>query len=390
MILHVDMDAFFASVEQRDNPQLKGKPVVVGGNSKRSVVAAASYEAREYGVRSAMPIFMAKQKCSNLCIVPGDMRKYSYESKKIMDIFMAYSPFVEQTSVDEAYIDITGCKRLFGDHTKIIMGIKNKILTERSLTCSIGAAPLRFLAKIASDINKPDGIFIIEKIMVKDFVKNIDIEKIPGFGKKAFEQMKILNIKKLGNIKKFNSSLILKKFGKFGTRLIEYANCIDTTPIGQNAKRKSISSESTLSEDTNEIEIIKKYLLSHSNAVGKDLRKKKKLTNIVSIKLKFSDFSQVTRQKVVNTPISSTQSIYRETLALLEKIKIKKKIRLVGVNVALLDKEIGHFQMELQNEVHEKIEKWEKVDKAIDSISEKFGNSIIKNAALKHQTNPRR
>ena len=382
MILHVDMDAFFASVEQRDNPELIGKPVVVGGDSKRSVVSAASYEARKYGVRSAMPIFMAKQKCPDLYIVPVDMEKYRYESKKIMDIFMSYSPFVEQTSVDEAYIDITGCKRLFGDHEKIIMDIKNKILTERSLTGSIGAAPLRFLAKIASDINKPDGVFIIEKTMVKDFINNIDIEKIPGVGKKAFGQMKILNIKKLSDIKKFNSSILLKKFGKFSTRLIEYANCIDTTPVGQNAKRKSISSESTLLEDTNEIEIIKKHLLSHSNAVGKDLRKKNMLTNNVAIKFKFSDFSQVTRQKTISTPISSTQSIYRETLILLEKIKIKKKIRLVGVNVALLNKKIGHFQMEFQSEVHEKTEKWEKVDKAIDSISAKFGNSIIKNATL--------
>jgi DNA polymerase-4 len=383
MILHVDMDAFFASVEQRDNPELKGKPVVVGGNSKRSVVAAASYEARKYGIRSAMPIFMAKQECPDLYIVPVDKKKYRHESKKIMDILMFYSPLVEQTSVDEAYIDIKGCKRLFGDHAKIITDIKDRILTERSLTCSIGAAPIRFLAKIASDINKPDGIFIIEQTMVKDFVNNIDIEKIPGVGKKAFEQMKILNIRKLGDIRQFNPSILLKKFGKFGTRLIEYANCIDTTPLGQDVKRKSISSESTLPEDTNEIKIIKKHLLSHSKAVGQDLRKKNMLTNNVAIKFKFSDFSQVTRQKIVSVPISSTQSIYNETLTLLKKILIKKKIRLVGVNVACLNKKSGHFQMDLLNEINEQTEKWEKVDKAIDSISKKFGNSIIENATLK-------
>ena len=384
MILHVDMDAFFASVEQRDNPELKGKPVVVGGNSKRSVVSAASYEARKYGVHSAMPIFMAKQECPDLCIVPVDMKKYQHESKLIMDIFMTYSPFVEKTSVDEAYIDITGCERLFGDPAKIIMDIKNRIKNERFLTCSIGAAPIRFLAKIASDINKPDGVYIIGKEMVKDFVKNIDIKKVPGVGKKAYEQMRILNIKKLGDVQKFNSSVLLNKFGKFGTKLIEYANCIDTTPFGQNIKRKSISSESTLSEDTNKIDIIKKHLLSHANAVGKDLRKKNMLTNNVAIKFKFSDFSQVTRQKTITTPISSTQSIYREALILLKKIVIKKKIRLVGVNVACLNKNTGHFQMELIKEVHEQTEKWEKIDKAIDSISEKFGNSIIKNATLKN------
>jgi DNA polymerase IV len=384
MILHVDMDAFFASVEQRDNPELKGKPVVVGGNSKRSVVSAASYEARKYGIRSAMPIFKAKQKCKNLCIVPVNMQKYKNESKRIIDIFTTYSPFVEQTSVDEAYIDIRGCKRLFGGHTKIINDIKSTIKKERDLTCSIGVAPIRFLAKIASDINKPDGIYIIEHNMMQNFVSNLDIRKIPGVGKKAYEQMKILNIKKLGDIHKFSPSILSKKFGIFAAKLIEYANCKDSTPVGQNTKRKSISSESTLSEDTNEIEVIKKHLLSHANAVGKDLRKKGLVTNNVSIKFKFSDFSQVTRQKQVSTPITSTQSIYRETLVLLEKIEIKKKIRLIGVNVALFDKNIEHFQMELLNGVHEQTEKWEKVDKAIDSISKKFGNSIIKNAALKN------
>ena len=387
MILHVDMDAFYASVEQRDNPELRGKPVVVGGDSKRSVVSAASYEARKYGIRSAMPIFKARQECKNLCIVPVNMKKYKDESRKIMEIFTAYSPLVEQTSVDEAYIDISGCKRLFGDHKKIIIDIKNRIKKERSLTCSIGAAPIRFLAKIASDINKPDGIFIIEQNMMQDFVKGIDIKRIPGVGKKAFEQMKILNIKKLGDIQKFSTEMLKKKFGTFGPRLVEYANCIDPVKIDSSVnpvrKRKSISSESTFSQDTNDIEIIKKNLLLHAKDVGMQLRKKNFMTNNVSIKFKFSDFSQVTRQKTFNTPTSSTQSIYREALSLLEKIEITKKIRLIGVNVACLDKSIEHYQMELLDEVQENSEKWESVDKTIDLISEKFGHGIIKNASLK-------
>ncbi|MCK5098125.1 MAG: DNA polymerase IV, partial [Desulfobacteraceae bacterium] len=344
--------------------------------------SAASYEARKYGVRSAMPIFMAKQECPDLCIVPVNMAKYKAESKKIMDIFMTYSPFVEQTSVDEAYIDIKGCERLFGDHTKIIMDIKNRIKHERLLTCSIGAAPIRFLAKIASDINKPDGIFIIEKIMMNEFVNNIDIKKVPGVGKKAYAQMKILNIKKLGDIQKFNSSILLKKFGKSGTRLIEYANCIDTTPIGSSAKRKSISSESTLSEDINEIETIKKNLLLHSKDVGMQLRKKNMKTNNVSIKLKFSDFTQITRQKKVGTPICSTQSIYNEAVNLIERLEIKKKIRLMGVCVSNLQENTKPVQIEFANKIQEQTEKWENVDKALDSISKKFGRNIIQNASL--------
>ncbi len=387
MILHVDMDAFFASVEQRDNPALMGRPVVVGGNSKRSVVSAASYEARKFGIHSAMPIYMAKQQCKELCIVPVNMEKYKKESKKIMDIFMTYSPLIEQTSVDEAYIDIKGCQRLFGNNKKIILNIKNRIKKERKLTCSVGAAPVRFLAKIASDINKPDGIFIIEQDMAKEFVKNINIEKVPGVGKKALEQMRILNIKKLGDIQKFSFSILEKKFGSLGTKLVNYAECIDETPVDSLVspirKRKSISSESTLKDDINNLEIIKKHLLTHSAMVGKDLRKKNKKTNNVAIKLKFADFSQKTKQKMVTPPISSTQAIYRETLILLDKINITKTIRLIGVNVACIDKKTGHFQMELLNNAHEQTEKWEKIDRAIDSISEKFGNNIVKNAILK-------
>ncbi len=383
MILHVDMDAFFASVEQRDNPELMGRPVVVSGSSKRSVISAASYEARRYGIHSAMPLFMARKECPGLCIVPVDKKKYGRESKKIMEILSSFSPFVEKTSVDEAYIDITGCRKLFGSTRKIINSIKYRILNERDLTCSIGAAPIRFLAKIASDMNKPDGIFIIEKHMMQEFVNNIDITKVPGVGKKAHETMKTLNIRKLGDVKKFQISILEKKFGKFGPRLIEYANCIDTTPFNQAARRKSISSESTLKADTNNMELIKKNLLFHSKVVAGDLRKKDMMTNIVSIKLKFADFSQMTKQKTITYPISSTRSIYAETLTLLSRIKIKKKIRLIGVNVACIDKGKSCFQMELMDEVQEQTEKWEKLDRTMDLISEKFGSNAIKNASLK-------
>ena len=202
MILHVDMDAFFASIEQRDNPNLKGKPIIVGSLSKRGVVSAASYEARKFGIYSAMPIFQALKKYPDLIVVPVNKNKYASTSQKIMKIFKEYTPLVEPVSIDEAFLDITGCERLLGSHKKIAINIKKRIKKELSLTCSIGAAPVKFLAKIASNMNKPDGITIIKKHEAKKFVLTIDIKKVSGVGKKVIKQMKMLNIKTLGDINK--------------------------------------------------------------------------------------------------------------------------------------------------------------------------------------------
>ncbi len=380
MILHIDMDAFFASVEQRDNPELKGKPVAVSGFSKRSVVAAASYEARKFGVHSAMPVFQAKKVCPELIIVPVQKKKYNEVSRQIMEIFKTFTPIVEPISIDEAYLDVNGCERIFGNAEKIACLIKQKIKQELLLTCSIGVAPVKFLAKIASDINKPDGITIVAPEQIQRFIDNIDIGKIPGVGACAMKQMNFLGVKTLGDIKKINKSILIKKFGRFGVKLYNFSMGKDDSTVKTKEKRKNISSESTLDEDILDMEKIKQLILFHSEIVGRELRKKELTAKSVSIKLKFSDFSVVTRQKMLNTPVCSSYDIYRMAKQLVLSLKIKKRIRLIGVGTSSLADKNRPVQMELFNSVKKKTAKWEQVDTTVDFILEKFGTDTVKKA----------
>ncbi|MCG8684697.1 MAG: DNA polymerase IV [Desulfobacterales bacterium] len=387
MILHVDMDAFFAAVEQRDNPALKGKPVIISGYSKRSVVSTASYEARKYGIHSAMPVFKAKQKCPHVIIQPGSRNKYSRDSKKIMDILRQFSPLVEPVSIDEAFLDVHGCAKLFGSPEQIAEQIKLKIFKELSLTCSIGIAPVRFLAKIASDMNKPDGLTIIPKEKVDHVINNLPIKKVPGVGARAMKQMEVLQVSTLGDIKQLDMDLLNRKFGKMGKRLFELAHGIDRTRVEPTSTRKSISSETTLSKDVCHLDDIRKILLAHAHRVGRDLRAKKWLCRNVSIKIKFSDFTTVTRSKKTANWIASSNAIYDEAVSLMEKVKVKKKIRLIGVGVSDFQDRSEPVQLSLlpdQNETTNR--QWESVDKAMDSVISKFGADILKKASLEGKT----
>ncbi len=376
------MDAFFASVEQRDNPAFLGKPIAVGGFSKRSVVATASYEARKFGVHSAMPIFTAKKICPGLIIVPVQKKKYHIVSQDIMEIFKHFTPVVEPVSIDEAFLDVNGCERIFGNAEEIALLISREIKTKLLLTCSIGGAPVKFLAKIASDMNKPDGITIIKSGETEKFIEDIDIKKIPGVGVCAMRQMNSLGIKTLGNIKKIAKSVLINKFGKFGMKLYDFSRGKDDSIVKTKERRKSISSESTLNEDIYGMEKINKLILFHSEIVGKELRKRNLFAENISIKLKFSDFSQITRQKSLESPICSSSAIYVVAKQLAEKSKIKKRIRLIGVGTSSLSDGNKPVQMELFGSVRESTGKWEKLDRTIDIISEKFGKELVRKAAL--------
>lgn len=390
MILHIDMDAFFAAIEQRDNPALKNRPVIVSGHSERSVVSTASYEARKFGIRSAMPVFQAKQRCDNLIIVPGNMKKYKANSNKIMEILSLFSPRVEQVSIDEAYVDINGCERLFGHPEAIALSIKKKIYTILSLTSSVGIAPVKFLSKIASDMNKPDGLTMIQPSQVKKFINDLPIQKVPGVGKTAMKQMHLMQIKTLGDIHRVPFSILAKKFGKTGQRLLDLSKGFDPSRVETNYVRKSISSEITLSKDIYNFDTIKQIVLDRSQAVGRELRRKKLVCSTVFIKLKFSDFTQITRQKKLASPVCSSSAIFNEALSLVKKILLKKKIRLVGVGVtALKDKNIPVQLHMLQKTKDEQKKNWESVDHAVDSISEKFGNHIVQKASLNRPKNRR-
>ncbi len=382
MILHLDMDAFFAAIEQRDNPALRGKPIAVGGTSDRSVVSTASYEARKYGIHSAMPMFQAKKKCPDLIIVPGHRTKYSDASRQIMAILNEYSPLVEPVSIDEAYMDISGCSRLFGTHLEMAHAIKKRIKDQLHLTCSIGIAPLKYMAKIASDIQKPDGITIIKKEQAQAFAMALDIKKIPGVGKRALSQLQRLNIHTLGDIHRYEAEHIVSKFGKFGLRLVELANGIDQSRVESRHIRKSISKEVTLSHDTTDPKYIREVMLSLSQSVGRTLRRKKMVCANVFIKLKFSDFSQITRTHKLNLPVCSSKSIYDEAVRLFENVTLKKRVRLIGVGVSSLQDESVPVQMELLGNGQTRHKQWERVDEAVDMIMDKFGSDLVKKATL--------
>ena len=383
MILHLDMDAFFASVEQRDNPELQGKPLVVSGHSQRSVVSTASYEARTYGVHSAMPLFQALQLCPNLIVLQGNRHKYAQDSRRIMAILETFSPIVEPVSIDEAYMDIQGSQSLFGPPEQLACQIKERIFRELALTCSIGIAPVRFLAKIASDMNKPDGLTLILPDQVADLITRLPIGKVPGVGTQAMKQMAALNIRFLGDVQKFDTDLLIRKFGKMGGRLSELARGIDSTPMEPHTQRKSISSETTLDQDISDPAEIRHILLAHAQEVGRDLRRRRWTCRHVSIKVKFSDFTQITRSKKCALWISSSKAIFEESMALFSQVSVKKKIRLLGVGVSDFKDMDAPVQATLLPDPDETSEKqWKKVDLAVDSVWEKFGAGVLQKASL--------
>ena len=383
MILHIDMDAFYASVEQLDDPRLRNKCVIVGGTSNRGVVSAASYAARQFGVRSAMPIYQAKQKCPHGIFVPPRMDRYQAVSKKIMAVLRDFSPLVEPVSIDEAYVDITGCQRLFGEPQEIAWEIKRKIRETVNLTCSVGVAPNKFLAKIASDMQKPDGLTLIAPEQVGAFVDSLPINKVPGVGNKMQHQMELLGIRTLGDIQRLPQETLLRHLGKFGLRLRALSAGIDDSPVTPHAPHKSISSERTLAADTRDRELLKRCLLSQSADVARQLRQAGVRAKTITLKIKDADFKTVTRRVTIAIPGQSSKTIYEQAVRLLDEYKITKKIRLIGVGTSGFSPVSASVQMGLFEHSEEADGDWEKVDKALDAISKKFGKDVVGRATLK-------
>ncbi len=382
MILHIDMDAFYASVEQLDNPELKNKCVIVGGLSRRSVVSAASYEARKFGIHSAMPMYQAKQKCPQGIFLQPRMDRYKYISKEIMRILETFSPLVEPVSIDEAYMDISGCTKLHGDPMEIAFSIKKKIKAAVDLNCSIGIAPNKILAKIASDMDKPDGLFIITPDEAQQFTESLPIYKVPGVGKMTCKKLELIGIKTLADVKKFPEKLIVEKLGKFGKRLLELSNCIDISPVSPFSLRKSVSTETTLPEDTDNKQLLKKYVLLHAEEIGRELRKLNVKAKTITLKIKHADFKQKTKSKTIKVPTQSSEIIYKEACSLLDSYIIKKNVRLIGVGASGFVSVSVPIQMEFFQNKKNKKPNWEKVDEAMDSIIKKYGKKVIKRGTL--------
>ena len=383
MILHIDMDAFYASVEQLDNPELRGKCVIVGGSSHRGVVTAASYEARRFGVHSAMPMFQAKKQCPNAAFLPVRMHRYKELSRRIMSILRDVTPLVEPISIDEAYLDITGCESLYGSPVEIARMIKTRIKDTVHLPCSIGVAPNKFIAKIASDMSKPDGLLMIGQEDVASFIESLPIRKVPGVGDSTQKKLDTMGIKTLGDVKKYTEESLLKRLGKFGLRLSALSAGMDPSPVIPLPEHKSISSEETLVADTVDKALLNAYLLRQAEDVAKQLRRLEVMAKTITLKVKHADFSQVTRSTTLSSPTCSSKTVYYHAQRLLADYPLKKKVRLVGVGASGLIAEGVPVQLGLFDENKEQGDKWERVDRVIDSIAVKFGASAIKRAALK-------
>jgi DNA polymerase-4 len=372
------MDAFFAAIEAMDNPYLKGKAVIVGGSHRRGVVSTASYEARRFGVHSAMPIFMAKEKCPHGIFLPVRMMRYKEISRKIMGILENFSPLVEKVSIDEAYLDITGTEDLLGSPRQIARKIKEKIRKETGLSCSIGIAPTKFLAKIASDMHKPDGLTILPADEMDAVLLRLPVEKIPGVGKRTVKDLRRHGIQTARDLKRFDEVQLVERFGKFGVRLHEIARGKDLTLVEPIRKVKSISSEQTLYSDTSDVGFLKKQVTVHSDIVARRLRSQGFEGRTVTIKVKYSDFSTSTKSSTIINATDSSKAISDAALKLLENQPIKtNKVRLIGVGVSNLTKTTKNTQMNLfPKDLAE--ERDRKLDIAIDEIKNRFGNNMIK------------
>ena len=390
MILHVDMDAFYASVEQLDNPELRGKPVIVGGKSKRGVVSAASYEARHCGVHSAMPIFQAKKLCPEAAFVKPRMYRYKQVSHKVMTILAAFSPMVEVVSIDEAYLDVTGCERLHGTPVEIALKIKQEIRNQTGLNCSVGIAPLKFLAKIASDMDKPDGLTEITDKETPEFIDNLAIEKVPGVGKITGKILTEMGINRLGEVRQYTEKALTERLGKFGRRLLALANSHSDARVVPDASIHSISTENTLSENTSDREFLENKLLAQSETVARQLRAKKFKARTVTLKVKHADFRLVTRRTTLDRPTQSGMTLFRAARTLFRNYQLKSDLRLIGVGASGLLPVDTPVQQDLFSSPPEAGTpqpagtdlKWEKADRAVDDISRKFGKGAVKRGTL--------
>jgi len=380
-IMHIDMDAFYTSVEQRDNPALKGLPVIVGGAAeKRGVVSAASYEARAFGVRSAMPTSQAKKLCPQGIFLPVRMPRYLEVSAQIMSILKEYTPLVEPLSLDESFLDVTGSEKIFGPAIAIAKEIKRRIQEATGLTASAGIAPNKFLAKIASDLKKPDGLVEIKEEEVAQFLAHLPIAKLWGVGKATEEVLKGMGILKVGQLATFPAEAIAKNLGKFGLELIALSRGKDDRPVVPHSESKSISQEETFTPDLSDREQMQKFLLEQSEQVGWELRQQKLKGSTVQLKVRYPDFQLVTRSTTLPWPTDQGSEIYQAAIKLLDKTEaLKKKARLLGVGISNLILRDYPEQLSFFDSQRKKLEH---STEAMDRIREKFGPDSIKRATL--------
>jgi DNA polymerase IV len=372
-ILHVDMDAFFVSVEEVLDTSLKGKPVIVGGNPEgRGVVAAASYAVRRYGVHSAMPIAKAKRLCPHAIFLSGSHRHYSEYSAKVFAILRRYSPLVEPMSLDEAFVDLTGCERLHGPVMKSAEKIRNAIRDELGLNASIGIASNKLLAKIASAYCKPNGMLWIAPGMEQRFLAPLPIQRIPGIGPKGGNELRRMGIKSVGDLSRLPLELLEEAYGKWGASLYRKARGISESPvIGESEDSRSISRETTLQEDSVDLVFLESTLSYLTEKAAGQLREEKLFARTVTLKLRYSDFKTVTRSKTLDLPTAEDHLLFKTGVGLFRKLFTRRvRVRLVGIAFTSLTA-TPHRQEDLFDNKGGRC--WDDLYQGIDRIRHKYG-----------------
>jgi len=374
-IIHIDLDSFFVSVEQVLNPELKGKPVVVGGKpDRRGVVSTASYEARAFGLHSGMPLVTAARLCPEAMFIEGNYARYREFSQKFMAILNDFSPFIEPAGIDEAYLDVTGFESIHGSIRQMSATMKRRIHNELGLSASIGIASCKVVAKVASDLSKPDGLIEVVTGKELDFLSPLPVDKLPGVGKHAMKVMKSLGIHTIGGLSRMPSHTLKSRLGTAGEMLHRFANGIDDRNVLPPGEAKSISRETTFGEDTRDCVFLEATLWTQSEKVGADLRKRDKQAKCVTLKLRYADFSTITRSHALRGSVDTDRAIFETGIGLLERALAMdiQAVRLIGIGVSNLVEESQQASLFAPS-----ARKLEELNRAIDRIRNMYGFDAI-------------
>ena len=379
-ILHVDMDAFFASVSELDYPQYRGKPLVVGAGS-RGVVLSANYAARKFGIRAAMPVARAQRMAPTAIFIPPNHERYSEVSRRVMEIFFEYTPYVEPLSLDEAFLDVTGSQRLFGSGRDIAQAIRKRVSEQEKITCSVGISTTKFIAKLASGRCKPDGMLEIAHDRILTFLHPLPVSEIWGVGPKTNDELQRLGLRTVADIANTPIETLKRALGESaGVTLYELAWARDYREVVPDAPEKSISAAETFSYDLENREEIFRELLRLTERATHRLRKRELRSKTIGLKVRFSDFTTITRSKTVSLPMNGTHEIYEIAKDLYIALKLDgARIRLLGISLENLSDESGSVE---QLELGEREVGWREAQAAIDRAINRFGRDSVKPARL--------
>lgn len=380
-ILHVDMDAFYASVEQRDRPELRGRPVIVGGTQGRGVVSAASYEARTFGVRSAMPTANARRLCPHGVFLPARMGHYAAISRQIREVFFSFTPLVEPLSLDEAFLDVRGCQGLFGPPAEIGRRIKARVKEETGLVASVGVAPNKFLAKLASDHGKPDGFVVLAAERVAEFLDPLPVGRLWGVGAKGEKRLHALGLRTVGQLAALPEQVLADHFGESGRHLWRLAHGLDGRAVVPDREAKSISTETTFGHDVGDRRVLRTWLLGLTDHLGGRLRHHGLFARAVELKVRSSEFRTWTRSQALPEATSATSALWRAAAGLFERSLAPDMLpaRLLGVGASRLVRD-GGVQGQLFDA--EQRQRDQALDGAVDAIRGRFGTGAIRRGSL--------